>query len=185
MGRRTKNVRTRFHVNQLGFLGRLVSGVAVIAALATGASLAAPSAGAAVIQHPTSSAARMTEAVAFIRAHDKALAHASDKKIETLVLGMAKQVVNTQPAARTHIGADYLGVSKTGDTLWFNKGWVAALAVASTALIIASLVYVGVELSIAYEFVHTLVDVLWDAVWGQRCAWFTYNSPRSLGTYSC
>ena len=179
----TKNVRARCQAGLLRISARLAGGVAVIAALAMGANLAATPASATVARHPASSAVRMTEAIAYVRAHDKALAHAPDQKIETLITGMAKKVSKAHPAA--HIRADFLGVSKSGHTLWFNKADVVAWAVASTAIVLATLVYMGVELEIAYEYIHLLFDVFWAATFGHRCAWFTYQSPRSLGTYSC
>lgn len=187
---RTRNARARFRAGLLRISARLAGTAAIIAALAVGASLAAPPAGAAVVHHTASSAVRLQEAIAFIRAHDHALAHASDQKIENLIRGMAKNISksNPDPAWYTRgkgIGADFLGVSRTGDTLWFNKADVAAWAVASTALVIGSLVYVGVELSVAAEFAERLLDDVWLAAIDHRCAWFTYNNPRSLGTYSC
>lgn len=190
MEHRTKNVRTSFRAGLLRISARFVTAVAVIAALTVGANLAVTPAGAAVVHHPASSEVRMKEAIAFIRSHDHALAHASDQKIEILIQGMAKNLSESNPAAAWYtrdkgIGADFLGVSRTGDTLWFNKADVAAWAVASTALVIGSLVYVGVELSVAAEFAERLLDDVWLAAIYHHCAWFTYNNPRSLGTYSC
>lgn len=190
MEHQKRKARARFRAGLVRISARFVSVVAVIAALAVGANLTAAPAGAAVVHHSASSAVRMKEAIAFIRAHDHALAHASDQKIENLIKRMAKNASESNPAPAWYtrdkgIGADFLGVSKTGDTLWFNKADVVAWAVASTALVIGSLVYVGVELSVAVEFAERLLDDVWLAAIYHRCAWFTYNNPRSLGTYSC
>jgi hypothetical protein len=161
----------------------IATSVAAVAVVAVGSAGAAG----ATVSAPQSQHARMTQAIAYIRSHDSAMAHASDQKIESLVTGMAKTLKKAPPAATQSSGmrADFLGVSKSGDTLWFNKAQVVFWAVASTAVIIASLMYMGVEVSIAYDFVHQLLDILWQGTFGHKCAWFTYNSPRSLGTYSC
>ena len=43
----------------------------------------------------------------------------------------------------------------------------------------------GVDLEIAYEYLHLLFDTFWGAAFGHRCAWFTFRSPRSVGMYAC
>ncbi len=157
--------------------------IALITAVAVGVSLASSPARAATAG-PSAAAARMTEAVAYVRAHDKALAHASDRKIEVLILGVAKDASVTAPAARRGVRPAILGVTKTGHTLWFNRAVVAVWAAAGLALVIASLIYWGVAVETAYEYGSAAVGLFWAAVAQHRCAWFTY-SPVSYGTYAC
>ena len=102
--------------------------------------------------------------------------------------GLAKSADTAAPSPalrRAVRGPSVLGVTRSGHTLWFNKGVVAVWSAASIALIIASLIYWGVAMEVAYEFAHLLFDTLVAATFGRRCAWFTYLKPISIGTYAC
>lgn len=179
----TKKLQACLHSGMQRIPARLANAVAVVAAVAVAASLVVTLSRTAADDQNRASAARMATAVAYARAHDNALTHASNETIETQIAGMAKNI--SESGLATGTGADFLGVSKSGSTLWFNKADVVGWAVASSALIIASLTYMGVELEVAYEFLHALIDTLWAAAFDHHCAWFTFRSPRSLGMYAC
>ncbi len=178
-----KRIHACLHAGLQRIPARLANAVAVVTAVAVAAGLVVTLSRTAADDQNGASAARMQAAVAYARAHDSALAHASNQAIETQIAGMAKNISET--GSTTSTDADFLGVSKTGSTLWFNKADVVAWAVASSAVIIASLTYMGVELEVAYEFLHLLIDTLWGAAFDHHCAWFTFRSPTSIGMYSC
>jgi hypothetical protein len=109
------------------------------------------------------------------------LAHMSTQQVEQL---LAKTLVVRRPGA-SRGGPDGLGYSRTGDTIWLNKTEVVVWSVASVAAIIGVLIFLGVPGATADVMVGSIVATLVGAAFLARCAWITYDKPRSWGNYGC
>lgn len=71
-------------------------------------------------------------------------------------------------------------------TLWFTRWDVAWYATAGTAAVVALILATGpISVAIAYGIAGGLIATFWSAYWSGYCAWFTYRTPRSWGTYRC
>jgi hypothetical protein len=109
------------------------------------------------------------------------LAHMSTQQVEQL---LAKTLVVRRPDAG-RAGPDGLGYSRTGDTIWLNKTEVVIWSVASVAAIVGVLIFLGVPGATADVMVGSIVATLVGAAFLARCAWITYDKPRSWGNYGC
>jgi hypothetical protein len=129
----------------------------------------------------------MAKAVALLRENDPVLAHDSTRQLEKILSSLAKTASQTgkDPDLLGKIRPDGLPATHTGHTLWFSKWTVALWATAGTAVVIAALVILGVPGLTAAGAVWALIRTFWAAVDMGECAWFTYSSPRSWGTYHC
>lgn len=128
---------------------------------------------------------RLAEAVALIRKRDRALAHESTKQLDKMLITLVRSAERSSAATSAHMRFDLGGASHTGHTIWISKWTVALWAAAATAVVIAALVILGVPGLTAAGAVWALIGVFWTAAAMRECAWFTYSSPRSMGTYSC
>jgi hypothetical protein len=118
---------------------------------------------------------------ALFRRERAKLAHMSTQQVEQL---LAKAIVVHRSDTRRG-GPDGLGYSRTGDTIWLNMTEVVVWSVASVAAIIGVLIFLGVPGATADVMVGSIVATLVGAAFLARCAWITYDKPRSWGNYGC
>jgi hypothetical protein len=173
--------------------GTLLAATAAVTALTLTATAASASPTAGSTQPPSATVTQLSEIKALLgpqnfkrdeallRSERAKLAHMSTKQVEQVLL---KSFV-IQRTVVPRGGRDGLGYSRTGDTIWLNKSEVIVWSVASVAAIIGVLIVLGVPGATADVMVGSVVGTLVGAAFLARCAWITYNNPRSWGNYDC
>lgn len=137
--------------------------------------------------HAVSPVGNMQVAIQVARTYDPALAAVPTVKVEAMVERLTHSVTEgrSAPASSSGVHLDSLLVTRTGNTLWFPKTQVALWATAATGAALAALVYFGVAVFTAGEYIGALIATFWGAVAMDRCVWFTFKSPISIGKYAC
>ena len=137
--------------------------------------------------HAASPVGNVQAAVQAVRSYDPALAAVPAAKVEAMVEQLAHNVTEgrSAPASPSGIYLDSLFATRTGNTLWFPKTQVALWATTVTAAALAALVYFGVAVLTAGEEIGALLTTFWGALALDRCVWFTFKAPISIGKYAC
>jgi len=137
--------------------------------------------------HTASPVGNVQAAVQAVRSYDPTLAAVPAARVEAMVEQLTHNVTEgrSAPASSSGIHLDSLFATRTGNTLWFPKTQVALWATAVTAAALAALVYFGVAVLTAGEEIGALLTTFWGALALDRCVWFTFKAPISIGKYVC